>query len=167
MCKIQEHWAKGWFLFSKSRVSWEFLEQGPSERLSLQDVMLSISENLPPLAKAESPWKWSALFLLNQHFQLSDCASTKWNKFYPDHCEKIVHRQHNQENKVQQCPAVHGRDSVYLERCSGAAGAAVDWFKGFVAQRTIPGTTVITWQKNCWSYQQKYIIAHKIHSTSL
>lgn len=67
--------------------------------------MLSISENLPPLAKAESPRKRSALFLLNQHFQLSDCASMKWNKFYPDHCEKIVHRQYNQENKSAAVPS--------------------------------------------------------------
>lgn len=129
--------------------------------------MLSISENLPPFAKAESPKKQSALFLLNQHFQLSDCASTTWNKFYPDLYKKIVHRQHNKENKMQQYPAIGERDSVYLERSSGAAGAAVGWIKGFVAQRTIQGTIVIIQQKSCWSYLQKYIIACKIHSTSL
>lgn len=76
--------------------------------------------------------------------------------------EKIVHTQHNQENKGLQCPAISERDSVYLERCSGAAGAAVGWIKAFVAQRTIQGTTVITWQKSCWSYQKNIILPTKL-----
>lgn len=123
--------------------------------------MLSIYENLPPFAKAESPWKQSTPSLLNQHFQFSDCASTTWEKIYPDLCEKIVHRQHNQENNVLQCPAISERDPLYLERCSGAAGAGVGWIKGFEAQRAVQGTTVITWQKSCWSYQKNILLPTK------
>lgn len=128
--------------------------------------MLSICENLLPFAKAESPWKQSIPSLLNQHFKLSDCASTTWKNFTLI-SEKIIDRQHNQENKVLQCPAISERDSVYLERCSGAAGAVVGWIKGFVAQRTIQGTTVITWQKSCWSYQKKiyYCPQNSFHIT--